>query len=666
MAYIGNTPGVSSQRYVQRETVTGSPKSAFIVTTGYSLGYVDVFVNGSQLDEADFTATDGVTVTLGVAAAVGDLVRIIAWLPRGLSDGYLKSEADARYLQLTGGTLNSAMTLTSANAYYPQVVQRNTTADGNASYLALEKTRNGAIVQNGDILGNIVFRGFDGTQQLQGAAIWSRVSAAPGTNDMPGSLVFGTTGDGGSGVTERMALDHNGNLGLGVAPNASWSSIFRVMQIGANGTYIAGRNDSQQINLGTNSYYNGAAFIYANNGYATRFSSDSGAFTWQIAPSGTAGDAISLTQAMTLTAAGQLLVGTTTAAQKLTIGAGSIQLDNAQYLFGKTSSGTSTRLLGINSANDVYIGSIDSAAGSLIFNFGGISRAVLDASGRLGLGGAPNSRFDLGTYGSATQISWHTDTATSYGHIAIQNSSAALGIMSGLRMGAAANSFESSISGNWGKAVVLLDYGRIRFFTNPADTVAYGSSYTPSERVRIESDGSFLVGTTSTFAACRATIKGAGNTLTVWEQNGSSAAALICRVDNVGGRLTTYNYLGADVGTVTTNGTTTSYNTSSDYRLKENIQPMTGALARVALLKPVTYTWKADGSAGEGFIAHELAEVCPQAVTGEKDAVDAQGNPQYQGIDVSFLVGTLTAAIQELNTKLEAQAAEIAVLKGNA
>jgi squalene cyclase len=55
---------------------------------------------------------------------------------------------------------------------------------------------------------------------------------------------------------------------------------------------------------------------------------------------------------------------------------------------------------------------------------------------------------------------------------------------------------------------------------------------------------------------------------------------------------------------------------------------------------------------GEGFIAHELSEICPHAVTGEKDAVDAEGNPQYQGIDTSFLVATLTAAIQELNAKV--------------
>jgi hypothetical protein len=108
-------------------------------------------------------------------------------------------------------------------------------------------------------------------------------------------------------------------------------------------------------------------------------------------------------------------------------------------------------------------------------------------------------------------------------------------------------------------------------------------------------------------------------------------------------------------------GTTTQYATTSDYRLKENIAPMTGALSVVEQLKPVTYKWKINGADGQGFIAHELQAVVPDCVTGEKDAVetytDDDGNeqtrPKYQGIDTSFLVATLTAAIQELNAKFE-------------
>jgi len=95
-------------------------------------------------------------------------------------------------------------------------------------------------------------------------------------------------------------------------------------------------------------------------------------------------------------------------------------------------------------------------------------------------------------------------------------------------------------------------------------------------------------------------------------------------------------------------------------------------LSVVQQLKPVTYDWKSTGDASQGFIAHELQAVVPDCVTGDKDAVDAEGNPQYQGIDTSFLVATLTAAIQELNTKVDAQAltlasqaAEIQALKDN-
>jgi hypothetical protein len=110
-----------------------------------------------------------------------------------------------------------------------------------------------------------------------------------------------------------------------------------------------------------------------------------------------------------------------------------------------------------------------------------------------------------------------------------------------------------------------------------------------------------------------------------------------------------YNEAGSGMGSITRNGTSNAvlYNTSSDYRLKDSITPMTGALAKVQALKPVTWTWKDGGQAGEGFIAHEVQEVVPSAVSGEKDAVDTNGNPNYQGMDASYLVATLTAAIQE-------------------
>jgi hypothetical protein len=111
---------------------------------------------------------------------------------------------------------------------------------------------------------------------------------------------------------------------------------------------------------------------------------------------------------------------------------------------------------------------------------------------------------------------------------------------------------------------------------------------------------------------------------------------------------------GTYTGGISQTDAATSFVTSSDYRLKENVSPMTGALAKVSQLKPCTYTWKASGEASQGFIAHELAEVCPEAVFGEKDAVYEDGSIKSQGIDTSFLVATLTAAIQELKAEFDA------------
>jgi hypothetical protein len=179
------------------------------------------------------------------------------------------------------------------------------------------------------------------------------------------------------------------------------------------------------------------------------------------------------------------------------------------------------------------------------------------------------------------------------------------------------------------------------------------------EMARFDSNRNFLVGRTATtpYTNVGFTVTSSGRT-EITRVTGGDAIAFYCSAN------------GNNVGTIVTNVASTSYNTTSDYRLKENIAPMIGALATVTQLKPVTYKWKADGSDGQGFIAHELQAVVPDCVTGEKDAVetytDEDGNeqtrPKYQGIDVSFLVATLTAAIQELKAINDTQAETINAL----
>jgi hypothetical protein len=179
----------------------------------------------------------------------------------------------------------------------------------------------------------------------------------------------------------------------------------------------------------------------------------------------------------------------------------------------------------------------------------------------------------------------------------------------------------------------------------------YGGGIGSTERMRITSSGSVLIGTTS-YAAGQNAILLAG-TSSNFSRNTTSAITQIY-FENPNGT----------VGQIQTSGSSTSYITSSDYRLKENIAPMAGALAKVQALKPVTYTWKIDGSDGQGFIAHELGEVVPDAVVGEKDAVDEEGNIKPQGIDTSFLVATLTAAIQEQQAMIENLTTRLNALEG--
>jgi hypothetical protein len=116
----------------------------------------------------------------------------------------------------------------------------------------------------------------------------------------------------------------------------------------------------------------------------------------------------------------------------------------------------------------------------------------------------------------------------------------------------------------------------------------------------------------------------------------------------------------AVVGKISTNAAATSYTTSSDYRLKENVVPITSAANRVLELNPVQFNWIGhEGSAVDGFLAHEVQEVVPEAIDGVKDAVDEDGNPIYQGIDQSKLVPLLTAALQDALLRIEALEAKV-------
>jgi hypothetical protein len=228
-----------------------------------------------------------------------------------------------------------------------------------------------------------------------------------------------------------------------------------------------------------------------------------------------------------------------------------------------------------------------------------------------------------------------------------------------------------------------------------AGTLTFVEGDGTTERARLDPSGNLLVGTTNTIiwnTTNTGVVIGGASAPAIQVSRSGDASLLLNRTSS-DGNIAIFARQGVSVGNISVTASATAYNTSSDYRLKENIAPMTGALAKVLELNPVTYTWKADGSAGEGFIAHELQAVVPDAVTGEKDATeiqqvevspavpatyDEEGNeltsaveavyeerefPNYQGVDTSFLVATLTAAIQELKAELDEAKARIAALE---
>jgi hypothetical protein len=175
-----------------------------------------------------------------------------------------------------------------------------------------------------------------------------------------------------------------------------------------------------------------------------------------------------------------------------------------------------------------------------------------------------------------------------------------------------------------------------------------------TERMRIDSSGNLLVGCTGLPAI---NVKGAA--LANYSNQGRLAVGTTISSADLA-----YFYSStALAGAISVSGSVCTYVSLSDYRLKENIAPMVGALDVVAKLKPVTYTWKTDGVDSQGFIAHELQEVVPECVVGVKDEVDAEGNPKYQGVDTSFLVATLTAAIQEQQAMITNLSAQVTALQ---
>jgi hypothetical protein len=372
----------------------------------------------------------------------------------------------------------------------------------------------------------------------------------------------------------------------------------------SGGSLPAAGNPSIALRSSDNIIYqqSGSAntIVLLDSAQNTMYSIGATAHSWNISNV----NALTLNSTSLYTASGiNVGIGTSSPTTKLYVTVSAASTACAAFFNTDTANGNGVYIKAGGANSGKYALAIDNAASS--------SLLLLDNAGNLGLGVTPNvSDFTSGALGM------HIKGSSNYGILKLESS-------------------DNKIT--WlatGSAATYL-------YVKDANPLICGTNN--SERARITADGNLRVGTTSTpNGGSNFYVAGGGTILNTQTDVTTGTNNIVFRNGN------------GNVGSISTSGSLTSYNVTSDYRLKNSIAPMTGALAKVALLKPVTYKWNADGSDCEGFIAHELAEVCPLAVTGEKDALDADGNPKYQGIDKSFLVATLTAAIQELKAEFDA------------
>jgi hypothetical protein len=460
--------------------------------------------------------------------------------------------------------------------------------------------------------------------------------------------------------TERMRITSAGNVGIGT------SSPAQILDIVGTTPIINIQGGATTNARGINFAYNSASSVI---GSLISYGG-TGELALSAGNSGSAGYFLTFStfgvERMRVGDTGNVGIGTSSPAQKLdVIGNGRFFTSGGSPLV-QVNNGTIDHYIGVNATGGL-VGT--SNAYPLLLLTNNAERMRIDSSGNVGIGNTnPTNILDIAGEGqtgvNAINFVWST---TSSGYAPILNLKKSNGtkasptvVANGDQTGAivfngydgsnyqSTAQIESRVDGTPGTNDMP---GRLVFLTTP------DGSASPTERMRITSAGHLFVGTTTDPGS---STKGAALFASgVGFFSAIDQPVIYANRIDTDGTLVEFQRNGTVRGSISVSGSTTSYNTSSDYRLKENIAPMTGALAKVQALKPCTYKWKLNGLDGQGFIAHELQEVVPDCVSGEKDG------EQMQGIDTSFLVATLTAAIQEQQTLITSLTARIAALESN-
>jgi hypothetical protein len=425
---------------------------------------------------------------------------------------------------------------------------------------------------------------------------------------------------------------------LGVTPSA-WSTI-TALQV--KNAFVGGLTNNAYF--GANAYYNGTNYIYQASSFASLYFQSSSAHQWFTAPSGTAGNAITFTQAMTLDASGNLGLGTTSP----TFAAGTgLQVKGAGFTSVRVTGGSLTGTDLSQDASGGYLYVRDNLP--LMFGTNNTERARIDSSGNFIVGNTTAYGIINGyTAQGGTQLSVLHGSAGSYPKV------------SGISFGQPATSI--SVSNNGGTTTFTGGAGIYANNTassgNPTSLVFWvNASGSPAEAARIDSSGNLLVGTTNSSPSAGVGVKTQPSGKVYCVSADSTNASESYGMYSTGAA--NYRFYVGWGGTVY--ATSTTITAISDQRLKENVRDLDDGLDVVMALKPRKFDWKEGKGANiknaRGFIAQEFETVLPDMIETWRDPAP-EGEEPYKAINAN-LIPTLVKAIQEQQAIIESLKARL-------